>query len=182
MRPMTLVLILTSLVALPVLAQQPAPSAPAPHAAAPQLTKEQMQQMMLRQMQMMAAMFDVRKSRLGFDETVAALKAAADKRGWKVEQIQDAQAEMIKAGAKDAKPMKVLHGCPPGANERLAKAGQGKAPALPCRYTVYDDKDGKARIVKLNTPLIAKASQGEVAKVLTEVAAEEDALLLGIAE
>jgi uncharacterized protein (DUF302 family) len=89
---------------------------------------------------------------------------------------------MLKAGVKDAKPMKVLHGCPAGANDKVAKAGQGKVPPLPCRYTVYDDKDGKARIIKLNTSLIAKASQGEVAKVIAEVAAEEDALLQGIAE
>jgi uncharacterized protein (DUF302 family) len=161
-----------------VLAQQPA----APQPGAPQMTKEQMQQAMMRQMQMMAAMFDVRKSRLGFEETVNALKASADRRGWKVERVQDMQAEMLKAGVKDAKPMKVLHGCPAGANDKVAKAGQGKVPPLPCRYTVYDDKDGKARIIKLNTSLIAKASQGEVAKVIAEVAAEEDALLQGIAE
>lgn len=162
----------------PAWAQQPA----APQPAAPQMTKEQMQQAMMRQMQMMAAMFDVRKSKLGFEETVSALKAGADKRGWKVERVQDVQAEMLKAGVKDAKPMKVMHACPAGANDRLAKIGQGKVPPLPCRYTVYDDKDGKARIIKLNTGLIAKASQGEVAKVIAEVAAEEDALLQGLAE
>lgn len=159
-------------------AQQPAPAPAQP--AAPQMTKEQMQQVMMRQMQMMAAMFDVRKSKLGFEDTVNALKANAEKRGWKVERVQDVQAEMIKAGVKDAKPMKVMHGCPAGANDKMAKAGQGKAPPLPCRYTIYDDKDGKARIIKLNTGLIAKASQGEVAKVMADVAAEEDALLQGI--
>ncbi|HRH81846.1 MAG TPA: DUF302 domain-containing protein [Thiobacillaceae bacterium] len=162
----------------PVLAQQPA----APQAPMPQMTKEQMQQVMMRQMAMMAAMFDMRVSRLGFEETVNALKTAAEKRGWKVDRIQDVQAEMVKAGVKDARPMKVLHGCPPGANDKLAKAGQGKLPPLPCRYTVMDDKDGKVRVVKLNTGMIAKANPSEVGKVLGEVAAEEDALLQGLVQ
>lgn len=164
--------------ALPALAQQPTP-VPGP---APQMSREQMQQVMMRQMAMMAAMFDMRISKLGFDETVNALKANAEKRGWKVEKVQDMQADMVKAGTKDAKPMKVLYACPAGANEKLAKAGQGKVPPLPCRYSVFTDKDGKVRIVKMNTAVLAKANPGEVGKVLAEVAAEEDALLKDLAE
>lgn len=173
-------LALAALLALsaPALAQQPA----APQAPVPQMTKEQMQQIMLRQMALLAAMYDMRLSRLGFEETVTALKAGAEKRGWKVERIQDVQAEMAKAGAKDTRPIKVLHGCPAGVNDKLAKAGQGKVPPLPCRYTVMDDKDGKVRIIKLNTAMLAKANTGEVGKVLGEVAAEEDALLQGLVQ
>lgn len=155
---------------------------PAQPAAAPQMTQQQMQEAMLRQMQMMAAMFDVRPSRLGFEETVAAIRAAAEKRGWKLDQVQDVQAAMKAQGAKDAPRMKVIPACPKDANEQLAKASQGKAPPLPCRVTVFEAKDGKVQVMRLNTGMLAKAMQGESAKVLAQVAGEEEAVMQGIVQ
>lgn len=76
--------------------------------------------------------------------------------------------------------MKVIAACPKQANEQLAKASQGKTPPLPCRVTVFEAKDGKVQIMRLNTGLLAKGMQGETAKVLAQVAAEEEALLQGI--
>ena len=107
---------------LPALAQPPA-----------QPTPEQMQKAMLQQAVVMSVMYDLRKSRLGFEETISAIKSGAEKRGWQVGAVQDMQAQMREAGAKDAKRMKVVHLCPAGANEKVAKAAGGKAPPLPCR-------------------------------------------------
>lgn len=156
-------------------AQQPAgPAAPA------QPTAEQIQQMqaaMQAQMRMMAVMFDVRPSKLGYDETVAAIKAQATKHGWTVGEIEDMQAQMHKAGMKDAKRMKVIPACPAQANERIAKAGGGKAPPLPCRATVFEDKDGKTMVVRMNTSNMAKlVKDPALAKALADVGAEEDAV------
>ena len=150
-----------------------------------QPTPEQMhrmQQVMVQQMQMMAAMFDFRRSRLGFDETVAAVSGEATKRGWSAPQTFDMQAEMKKAGASDAKRMKVVETCPKDANERLARASAGKLPPLPCRYTVFEGRDGKTYVTRMNTGLIAKGLQGEAAKVMADVAAAEEALLKDIVE
>ena len=134
---------------------------------APQPSLEQMQQVQqmqrMQQMQMMAAMYDLRKSRLGFDETVAAIKAAAEKRGWKLGEVVDMQA-------------------PVGANDRVVKASAGKAPPLPCRATVFETGDGKINVVRLNLNTLAKGMQGELAKVFGELAAEEEALYKGILE
>jgi uncharacterized protein (DUF302 family) len=153
-------------------------------AQAPTPSKEQMlqmqQMMMAQQMQMMAAMYDLRKSHLGFDETVAAIKAGAEKRGWKLGEVVDMQAEMRKAGAKDAKRMKVINLCPAGANDRVVKASAGKAPPLPCRATVFDGADGKTNVVRLNLHTLAKGMQGDLSRVLGELAAEEEALYKGI--
>jgi uncharacterized protein (DUF302 family) len=149
-------------------------------AQAPAPTREQamqMQQMMMaQQMQMMAAMYDLRKSRLGFEETVTAIKTGAEKRGWKLGEVVDMQAEMRKAGAKDARRMKVVNLCPAGANERVAKASGGKAPPLHCRATVFEGADGTINVVRLNLHTLAKGMQGDLSKVLGELAAEEDAL------
>lgn len=149
--------------------------------AAPQLNPQQMQQAMLRQLQVMATMFDLKTSKLGFEETVTAIRSAAEKRGWKVGEVHDVQAAMKAEGVKDAPCLKVISACPRDANEQLAKASQGKAPPLPCRMTVFETKDGKVQIMRLNTGLFAKGMQGEAAKVLAQVAAEEEAVLQGIA-
>lgn len=151
----------------------------------PQPSKEQMQQMLLAQqmqIQLMATMYDLRYSRLGFDETVAAIKAGAEKRGWKLGGIHDVQAEMRTAGVKDARRMKAINLCPVGANERVAKASGGKAPPLSCRVTVFETADGKINVVRLNLHTLAKGVQGELSRVLGELAAEEDALYKGILE
>lgn len=167
-----LILLLAGL-ALAAQAETPAPS------------KEQiaqMQQKMAQQMQLMAAMYDLRKSRLGFDDTVTAIRSAGEKRGWKVGDVVDMQEQMRRAGAKDAKCMKVVNLCPVGANERVAKASAGKAPPLPCRATVFEGADGKANVVRLNLQTLSKGMQGDLSKVLGELAAEEDALYKGILE
>ena len=141
-----------------------------------QPTAEQMQQAMLQRAQVMSVMFDLRQSKLGFEETIAAIKSGAQKRGWKVGDVQDMLAAAKEAGAKDAKRMKVIHLCPPNANEKVAKAAGGKAPALPCRATVFDGKDGQRYVVRMNLSNLAKTLQGDLAKAMTEVGAEEDAL------
>jgi len=158
-------------------AQQPL-ATPTPE----QVQQAMAQKAMMQQAQVMSVMFDLRKSKLGFDETINAIKSGAEKRGWKVGAVQDMQAQMREAGAKDAKRMKVIHLCPAGANEKVSKAGGGKTPALPCRATVFDGKDGKLYVVRMNLTNLAKTLQGDLAKAMAEVGAEEDALYKGILE
>ncbi len=150
-------------------AQQPA-AAPTPEQA------RQMQEAMARQMQMMSVMFDLKKSKLGFDETVNAIRAGAQKRGWKVGETQDMGVAMKEAGAKESTRMKVISLCPAGAAEKVAKAGGGKVPPLPCRATVFDGKDKKVYVMRMNLANVAKTMQGDLAKAMAEVAAEEEAL------
>jgi uncharacterized protein (DUF302 family) len=161
---------------LGVQAQQQPAAQPSPEQA------RQMQEAMARQMQMMSVMFDLKKSKLGFDETVNAIRAGAQKRGWKLGEIQDMQAAMKEAGNKDAKRMKVISLCPAGANEKVAKAGGGKTPPLPCRATVFDGKDNKVYVMRMNLANVAKTMQGDLAKAMAEVAAEEEALYKDIME
>jgi uncharacterized protein (DUF302 family) len=148
----------------------------------PAPTPEQMQAAMARQMQMMAIMFDYRKSKHGFDETVGAINSSAARRGWQSGSVQDVQAAMKQSGATDAKRMKVISTCPKDANERLARASGGKLPPLPCRITVFEAKDGKTYVVRMNTALLARGLKDEPAKVMTEIAAEEMAVLKDIVE
>jgi len=171
--------VLLTLLAGSLIASVSAAAAPsAPPASA--LTKEQAQELMLRQMQMMAAMFESRPSRLGFDETVNTFRERARKSGWSAPEVQDVGASMRQAGAKDAKRMNVISTCPADGNARLAKASQGKLPPLPCRYTVFEGQDGKIYLVRMNTPLLSKTLQGDAAKVMLEIASAEDEVMKGI--
>lgn len=134
---------------------------------------EQMQKAMLQQAQMMSVMFDMRQSRLGFEETIQAIRANASKRGWKVGGVDDAQTPAQKAAGKR---MKIVHLCPPNANEKVAKVGGGKTPQLPCRATVFDGNDGNLYVVRMNLTNLAKTLPGDLGKVMAEVGAEEEAL------
>ena len=148
----------------------------------PQPTKEQVQAAMMRQMQMMAIMFDYRKSRFGFEDTISAIAASATKHGWSVGLVHDMQPSMKQNGVSDAKRMKVLATCPKDANERLIRASQGKLPPLPCRITIFEGKDGKVYIVRMNTALLARGLKDEPARVMTDIANEEAEALKGIVE
>jgi uncharacterized protein (DUF302 family) len=123
-----------------------------------------------------------KQSKLGFNETVEMLKKTGEARGWKLAGVFDAQEAMIKAGHKDAKPMKILGMC----NPKLAEAvliAQQKAqtpPSLTCRYSVYESLEGKIYVMRFNTALMAQMSKGEVATALTNLANEEDALMAAV--
>ncbi len=138
-----------------------------------------MQQMQQAQAKIMQAMMLEKPSKLGFNETVDALKKAGEARGWKVTGVFDAQETMKKGGHKDAKPMKVLGMCHPGLAEAVLKAQQKakQPPALTCRYSVYEGLDGKIYVMRFNTALMGDMAQGEVAAALNNLAKEEDAVM-----
>lgn len=140
----------------------------------------------VRQAILMSAMFDLRKSRLGFEETVAAIRFSAERRGWRVGPTQDAQSTMNQAGIKDAPRIKVVPTCPPNANQKLLTASQSlnqPIPPLPCRITVLVDRDKQVQVVKMNTNHLARAAKNDhLARIMGEIAAEEEAMLKGIVE
>jgi uncharacterized protein (DUF302 family) len=138
-----------------------------------QPSAEQMQKAMLQQAQMMSVMFDMRQSKLGFEETINAIKSGAERRGWKVAGVQDVQTVAQKAAAKR---MKIVHLCPANANERIAKVGGAKTPPLPCRATVFDGNDSHLYVVRMNLTNLAKTLPSDLAKVMAEVGVEEEAL------
>ena len=131
-------------------------------------------------------MFDLRRSRLGFEETVTAIRQSASKKGWRVGPTQDAQADMTRAGIKDAPRIKVIPTCPSDANQRLARVSQSyknPIPPLPCRITILIDKDGQVQVIKMNTAHLARAAKiDQLAQVMGEIAAEEEAMLKGIVD
>lgn len=148
-------------------------------AASPQDVQASMQQMQQAQAKLMQAMMLEKPSRLGFNETVDAIKKSAEARGWKIAGVFDAQDMIKKAGHDDAKPMKILGMCHPALAEAVLTAQQKAQlpPSLTCRYSVFEGLDGKIYVMRFNTGLMAQLSNGEVATALTNLAREEDAVL-----
>lgn len=136
------------------------------------------------QIKLMAAMVTEKKSRLGFNETVAALQNAARKRGWELGKIVDVQAELLKTGVKGAKPFKMLPMCRKDLAEKLLKeqAAQKVMPFAPCRMSVFEGDDGKTYIARPNTELMAQMATPAYAPLLKQFAEEEKALLANITE
>lgn len=157
----------------------------AAHAAGPKPDMQaQMQEMQAAQAKMMAAMMTEAKSRLGFDETVAALQEAAKKNGWQVGQVMDMQEVMRKGGHKDARPFKVLAMCKQDLAEDLLKtqAAHRVMPFVPCRISVFEAADGKVYVAKPNTEMMAQTALPPFAPLLKKFVKEEQAVLAGIVE
>ena len=152
------------------------------HAASPKEMEASMLQMQQAQAKIMQALMQEKQSKLGVNETVDALKKAGEARGWKIAGVMDAQEAMVKAGHKDAKPMKILGMCQPKLAEAVLIAQQKAQlpPTLTCRYSVYESLDGKVYVMRFNTALMAQMSKGEVAAALTNLANEEDALMAAV--
>ncbi len=152
------------------------------HAANPKEMQDSMLQMQQAQAKIMKAMMQEKQSKLGFNETVEALKKAGEGRGWKIAGVFDAQDAMKKAGHKDAKAMKILGMCHPKLAEAVLTAQQKAQmpPSLTCRYSVYEGLDGKVYVMRFNTALMAQMSKGEVAAALSNLANEEDAMMAAV--
>jgi len=153
-------------------------------ADAKQDMQAEMKKMQEAQAKLMAAMMLEKKSRLGFNETVAALQEAAKKRGWEVGPVMDMQEAMLKAGNKGAKPFKMLTMCKKDLAESLVKAQaeQKAMPFAPCRMSVFEGNDGKVYIAKPNTEFMAQMATPSFQPLLKKFVEEEKALLANIAE
>jgi len=153
-------------------------------ADAKQDMQAEMKKMQEAQAKLMAAMMVEKRSRLGFNETVAALQDAARKRGWEVGPVMDMQEAMLKAGQKGAKPFKMLVMCNKDLAESLIKAqvAQKAMPFAPCRLSVFEGDDGKVYIAKPNTEFMAQMAAPAFAPLLKKFAEEENAVLAKITE
>lgn len=152
------------------------------HAATPQDVQASMQQMQQAQAKLMQAMMLEKQSKYGVNETVEAIKKAAEARGWKIAGVFDAQEMMKKSGHDDAKPMKIVGMCHPALAEAVLTAQQKAQvpPSITCRYSVYQSLDGKVYVMRFNTSLMAQMSQGEIAAALANLAKEEDAVMAAV--
>jgi uncharacterized protein (DUF302 family) len=124
-------------------------------------------------------MLNVHESRLGFDETVAAIENSAMEQGWKVPKIYDIQKSLVDAGHTEMGRLTILSLCQPDhAYEILKEDSRKKVSAImPCRLAVYEEKGGKVYVAGLNVGLMSKMFGGMIEEVMGDVADEEKEML-----
>lgn len=121
------------------------------------------------------------ESKLDFDTTVAALEKAVKAEGWVVSGVADMQKPLAKHGVTFPRRVKVVKLCHPRYAGSVLQTDRQMAALMPCSIAVYEDDDGTVRISKMNTGLMGKMFGGNVARVMGEhVARDEAKMLAGI--
>ncbi|WP_319272273.1 DUF302 domain-containing protein [uncultured Draconibacterium sp.] len=122
-------------------------------------------------------MFVVNESKLGFDETVAAIEQSAKDNDWSMPHLYDLQATMKKHGF-EVKPVKVFSLCKPDHAYQILSSDHERVVSalMPCRVAVYE-RDGKTYISMLNSGLFSKF-MGNKVKTVMGAASEENKQIL----
>ena len=122
-------------------------------------------------------------SRLGFDETVAALEQAIPEQGWVVSTVSDMNKSMAKHGVEFAPRVKLVKLCKPEYAQSVLTTDRHVSTLMPCTIAVWEGDDGKVYLSKMNMSLMAKMFGGNIAKVMGgSVARDEHAILAGIVQ
>lgn len=129
-------------------------------------------------------MFAVHRSKLGFDETVAALIESAKANGWSIPMTHDLQQNYIDAGHEDMTKVQVLYFCNPDGGYRILQddAHKPMSVMMPMGVSVYETTDGEVYVAGMNLAQMSAMFGGTVKEVLQEGAANYKAALAEIAE
>lgn len=121
------------------------------------------------------------ESRLGFDETVAALEKAIPAQGWVVSTVSDMNKSMAKHGVDFGPRVKLVKLCKPEYAKSVLTTDRHVSTMMPCTMAVWEGDDGKVYLSKMNMSLMAKMFGGNIADVMGgSVARDEHAILTGI--
>lgn len=121
------------------------------------------------------------ESRLGFDETVAALEKSVEHHGWVVSTVMDMNKSMAKHGVEFGPRVKVVKLCNPEYAKSVLTTDRHVSALMPCSLAVWEGDDGKVYLSKMNMGLMAKLFGGNIAEVMgKKVVKDERAMLSGI--
>jgi len=121
------------------------------------------------------------ESKLGFDDTVAAIEAAIAENGWVSPQTVDMQKSMAKHGVEFPHRIKLVKLCKATYAAQVLTDSRHMSSLMPCTIAVYEDDDGKVYVAKMNTGLMGKVFGGTVAEVMGgSVARDEARILAGV--
>ncbi len=126
-------------------------------------------------------MFLVDESNFSFDETVQVIEKSVSEYKWSMPNQYDLQATMKKHGF-DVRPVKVFSICKPSlANQILGGNEERFVSALmPCRVAVYEAKDGKVYVSRMNAGLVSSVLGKKIKKVMAEAGNENEAILASV--
>ena len=129
-------------------------------------------------------MFKVYKSRLNFDDTVAALEKAAPQNGWTIPDIRDLQQEYHQAGLTDMTKLKVLYFCMAQGGYKIIQEDKNKAMSvmMPMGVSVYETSEAEVEIAAMNLEIMSGMFPGVTGEVLSNGVENLKNTLKGIIE
>jgi uncharacterized protein (DUF302 family) len=126
-------------------------------------------------------MIETRPSRLGFDETVAALETSIAEHGWSSPATLNLNKSMAKHGVELGPQVRVVQMCHPEYAKQVLETDRYVASLMPCAFAVWESDGGEVFVSKMNTGLMGKVFGGNIARVMGgSVAREEEAIAEGV--
>jgi uncharacterized protein (DUF302 family) len=133
---------------------------------------------------MPSLMIVTRESKLGFDETVAALEKRIPEHGWTVSggKAIDMNKAMAEHGGVTFKPrVKLVKLCKADYAKSVLTTDRHVSCMMPCSMAVWEGDDGKVYLSELNMALMAKMFGGNVAQIMGgKVVHDEEKMLEGL--
>lgn len=113
-------------------------------------------------------MFIENESIYGFNDTVEKLSESIVSNGWKVTHVHDLH-ETLKKNNFDVLPVKVLEVCRPDYSVKILRNDSERiySSLMPCRLSVYETSDGKTKISRMNSGVLASQIGGVVEEVMS---------------
>ena len=121
------------------------------------------------------------ESKYGFEESVTKFEESVKKHGWKMPAVHDLQKTMAKFGY-DVKSVKVFELCHPDHAKKILEADNERivSSMMPCRVAIYEKKDGKTYVSRMNSGLMAKTMSDLVDEVMADASSENEEILKAI--
>jgi uncharacterized protein (DUF302 family) len=129
-------------------------------------------------------MFTVHESKLGFEETVASIKAAAEENGWEIPMVHDLQQTYQEAGHEEMTKVKIIYFCNPHGGYSILKEDKNKPMSvmMPTGVSVYETNRGQVYVAGMNLGRMSMMYGGTIKAVLQEGAVNFEKTIQNVAE
>ncbi len=112
------------------------------------------------------------------DQTVEALKEAIAKEGWRSPGVRDISGTINKEGLAFNSAIRIVELCKAAYAKDVLTTNPEVSTLMPCAWGVYKRQDGKVYISGMNMGLMGKIFGGNIAKVMSDQIAPEEARML----
>lgn len=112
------------------------------------------------------------------DQTVAALKSAIEKEGWKSPAVRDISATINKEGIPFSDQIYIVELCKAPYARDVLSSNPEISTLMPCAWGVFKGKDDKIYISGMNMGLMGRIFGGNIASVMSGQVAPEEARML----
>ena len=124
-------------------------------------------------------MLSEKPSPYSMEETVAKIKENALAQGWVVPSVSKLHKSVKKHGGGDVLPVMLVNLCQANHAAKMLSDDSARKISvfMPCTISVYKKTDGKVYISSMNASLMGAMFGGIVAKVMSEVAVDQQSFI-----